>query len=294
MPGLGHVYLGDLQGGILRYLGFFFSSLCFLFLWRVVFFQPHLPLLVMSATLLLYLLYLVDEIWQRTGPDVERYILQSFNHPMVYGALLLLCHLIPGHLVVDLTCNRLMTSVQVQDGAMFPMLFIGDEVLVDRTAYRASPPSVGELIVLPNPDGRGRLVRRVIALPGDVVALEREQVVVNGRPLSRAPLGRLDLAGEDNRGLPKDLHLQGYQETNADRRYTVAYIPKRTHEDVEPLTVSPDHLYVMADNRDAGQDSRGFGVVPLPAVLGRPLHVLWSRDPRSQTLSWPRLGLESQ
>jgi signal peptidase I len=47
----------------------------------------------------------------------------------------------------------------------------------------------------------------------------------------------------------------------------------------------------MADNRNAGEDSRQWGPVPWEDITGRPLVIYWSRDPDTRAVRWGRLGL---
>lgn len=292
MPGLGHVYAGAFAGGLLRYLAGFFGGLLFLLAWRAFLFQPHLPLAVLALTYAVYLLVLLREVWQRTGPDTEDYVLQGFNHPVIYGSLLVLCHAFPTGLLTDRISRDVVGVTEVQDGAMFPMLFIGDDVLLDRTAYRSRPPRGGDLIALRVKDTREVMIRRVIAGPRDTVSFEGRQVSVNAIALEREELGDLSLAGTDNRGEPRGLHLGGWKEKNGRRSYVVTHRPDRERASPGPAIMPEDHYFVMSDNRDGGPDSRDFGPVSHDRLIGRPLYVWWSRKPdRRQQTAWRRIGL---
>ena len=295
MPGLGHVYAGAFAGGLLRYLAGFFGGLLFLLAWRAFLFQPHLPLAVLALTYVVFVSVLVREVWQRTGPQTKDYALQGFNHPVIYGSLLILCHLVPAGLLADRIGNDVVGATEVQDGAMFPMLFIGDEVLLDRTAFRSRPPRRGDLVAMRVKDTREVVIRRVIAGPRDTVSFEGRQVSVNAMALAREELGDLSLAGVDNRGEPRDLHLGGWREKNGDRSYVVTHRPDRERASPGPAVMPDGHFYVLSDNRDSGPDSRDFGPVAHDRLLGRPLYVWWSRRPgRSQETALTRIGLAAR
>ena len=291
MPGLGHVYAGDFAGGLLRYLTLFFGAVAFLVAWRAFLFQPHLPLVVLCATLLVTLGVFLREVWERSGPASRDYVLRGFNHPVVYGSLLVFCHALPVGLMIDRTASALVAAVDVADGAMFPMLFIGDQVLIDRTAYRSFAPERGDLAVVRRPGSSRLLVRRVTAVPGEVVSFEEGRPVVNLEPLPRRARGALSLAGTSNLGRPSDLHLHGYRERNGRTSYDVTYRPDHPGPSIPPRKLDDGDYYVVADNRDAGPDSRDFGPVRRSAIVGRPLYVWWSRDPEVATVAWSRIGL---
>jgi len=294
MPGLGHVYAGSFVGGLLRYLALFASTLLLLLAWRVFRFQPHLPLLVVATGAVVYVITLLQDVWRRTGPGARDYVLRGFNHPVIYGGLLLLCHLGPVGLLAERTLEVVVDTVAVADGGTFPVLFIGDRVLIDRTAFRYRAPRPGDLAVIRDPLTSRPLVRRVVAGPNSTISLEGRVPVIDLRPLPQEALGRLSVAGTDNHGLPAGLHLLGYSEENGSTRYTVSYRPDREHGDTEPLQLPSDGWWVLADNRDEGRDSRTFGPVPRDAFLGRPLWVWWSRDPEAERTAWHRLGLAAR
>jgi nickel-type superoxide dismutase maturation protease len=61
----------------------------------------------------------------------------------------------------------------VADRSMSPTLRPGDRLLVDRRAYRRRAPSVGEVVVLVDPEEPGRwLVKRVAAVDPDAQTVE--------------------------------------------------------------------------------------------------------------------------
>ncbi len=295
MPGLGHVYTGAFAGGLLRYLTGFFGGLLFLLAWRAFLFAPHLPLAVLGLTYLFYLCVLMVQVWRRSGPSTKDYALQGFNHPVIYGTLLFFCHLAPATLLADRITRDVVGTTLVQDGAMFPMLFIGDEVLLDRTAYRSRPPRKGDLVALQVKGTREVVVRRVIAGPRDTLSFEGRNVVVNAMALKRRQLGDLSIAGVDNRGRPRDVFLSGWIEVNDRSAYTVTHRPDRERATPGPSVLAEGYWYVMSDNRESGPDSRDFGPVTLDSLIGRPLYVWWSRRPdRRGDTAWTRIGLAAR
>jgi signal peptidase I len=160
--------------------------------------------------------------------------------------------------------SSLADHYRVPTGSMEPTVRPGDRVLVDKTAYgvrvpftdltiipRASPER-GDVVVLDSPEDGAVLLKRVVALPGDLVEVQGGALYLGGRPVPVEPL-----AG----GLVEDLG--------------------RTHEvrlggaDFGPVAVPPDHYLVLGDNRPGSYDGRAFGFVERGAIFGRVIAVYY-------------------
>ncbi len=191
--------------------------------------------------------------------------------------------------------------------SMAPTLLAGDYVLVNKTAYRGGPwarlmsaipgadalaptaaPRHGDIVVFRNARDEGRVyVKRVVGVPGDTVALKAGLVVLNGRALPQDALGAY--AGQDARG--RDVTMIAHTETVPDpgeggRRHTIFHYQYEGApagvDDMAPVTVPQDALFVLGDNRDDSIDSRRadrMGFVPMEAVIGRAERVVVSTTP---------------
>jgi signal peptidase I len=129
--------------------------------------------------------------------------------------------------------------LRVVSSSMEPTLKAGDSVLVDKLG--AADPRRGELVAFRAPDSDEILVKRVVALAGDRVAIEDGELVVNGR--------RRDEPYADPRAI--DSVFFG------------------------PVEVPDAAVFVLGDNRGDSVDSRDFGAVREDAVLGRVGARLW-------------------
>jgi len=186
----------------------------------------------------------------------------------------------------------------VPTGSMKPTILEGDRIVVNKLAYdlkvpftrlrlsRWDAPKAGEIVVLLSPADGTRLVKRVVGVPGDRIAMVRGRLVVNGSPLAYAPADPDELPGFVNRS-------GGYvvaEEALGDRTHAMMMHPGipalRTFA---PIEIPPDHYFVMGDNRDESSDSRVFGLVPGDAIVGRATAVAASVDPEHHYLPrWRR------
>jgi signal peptidase I len=86
----------------------------------------------------------------------------------------------------------------VPTGSMQPTIKIGDRILVDKAAYdirlplthisllHLADPQRGDIVVLDSHAANERLVKRVIGLPGDEVAMRGNVLYINGHAASYA------------------------------------------------------------------------------------------------------------
>lgn len=130
------------------------------------------------------------------------------------------------------------------------------------------------------------VVKRIIGESGDTLQMIADTVYRNGQRLDE-PYA-LHVAAGMQRDDPirlrqiREVHLPQYIGPDPSR-----YHP--TTHDWGPLVVPPDHYFVMGDNRDESYDSRFWGFLPKPHVVGRPLFIYMSIDTRSFRIRWNRL-----
>jgi signal peptidase I len=186
----------------------------------------------------------------------------------------------------------------VPTGSMKPTIFEGDRIVVNKLAYDLkipfttkrlfawSQPESGDIVVLYSPvDGR-RLVKRVIGVPGDTIAMVEDQLMVNGEKISYAPLA----PGLVNGRTPG---FEGHflaTEKLGDRQHAVMITHgRRSLPSFAPVEVQNETYFVMGDNRDESFDSRYFGTVPRDSIVGRATVVAASVDPEHHYLPrWNR------
>jgi len=177
----------------------------------------------------------------------------------------------------------------VPTGSMEPTIQPGDRIGVNKLAYDLKVPFTlwrfatwdqprsGEIVILFSPQDGTRLVKRIVAEPGDLLEVRKNLLYRNGEPLTYDPLSTEQAA--DLAALVPD----GYRlltENLADHPHPVMlsrtqHSPKASFG---PVRVPEDHYFVMGDNRDHSLDSRFFGFVPRKAIVGRAIGIAFSLD----------------
>ena len=179
--------------------------------------------------------------------------------------------------------------VRVPTGSMNPTILEGDRVLVDKhvfgfrvpwTLVRLTPgrnPARGEIVVFDSPVDGTSLVKRLIAVPGDIVELDEQGLIINGKRAhySAGDSDRLrgllaDTAAQD----PLVLHEAGFGP-----EHDLLVLPHREARTFGPTQVPDDMYFVMGDNRNNSADSRYFGFVPRRNIVGRATRVAISLNP---------------
>ena len=175
----------------------------------------------------------------------------------------------------------------IPSGSMRPTLLEGDVVLVNRVAYelkvpltdiavlRLADPQRGDVVTFTSPKDGVRLIKRLVAVPGDVVAMRGDRLFINGRAAHYAEVTEVQEPLADG-GTTPALHLQ---ESIGGKRRAVQLLPEvPARRDFGPLVVPADSYYMLGDNRDDSADSRYIGFVPRRLLIGRAHHVLVSAN----------------
>ena len=178
----------------------------------------------------------------------------------------------------------------IPSGSMRPNLLEGDVVFVNRLAFnlkvpltnivlqRLGEPERGDIVTFFSPKDGTRLIKRVIALPGDTLEMRDEHLTINGQP---AQYTMLDSVPEtvDHAGQLTAQHISESNAGNdghAHRIQVLAQLPAL--RSFGPVTVPADHYLMLGDNRDNSADSRYFGFVPRELLIGKAERILVSAN----------------
>ena len=187
--------------------------------------------------------------------------------------------------------STLADNYHVPSGSMRPTVEIGDRLLVNKLAYglrvpftrvyvaRFDDPQHGDVVVLRSPEDGIVLLKRIVALPGDEIAVEGGQLILNGE--------QVEIVEADLVQLKKLLHEEITPEI--EQRSQPMYIEmlgEKPHGirltrggggNYGPKEVPEDQFLVMGDNRGESRDGRVFGLVDRKQLLGRGIAV-YRRD----------------
>jgi signal peptidase I len=164
-------------------------------------------------------------------------------------------------------------AFKIPSGSMENTLLIGDHILVNKFIYGVrSPftrelwipvkePERGDVAVFIYPEDRKKdFIKRVIGIQGDTIQIINKNVYVNGK-LFHDPAG---MQHSDQRILPGSV---------------------QPRDNMGPVTVPEDKIFVMGDNRDQSYDSRFWGFVPIKDIKGKAFTIYWSWNSDN---FWPR------
>ena len=137
--------------------------------------------------------------------------------------------------------------VKVEGTSMMPALVDQERIFINKFVYKIGSGKIerGDMVVFwfPN-DVSKSYIKRVIAIPGDLVAVDDGTVIVNGQRQA------------------EDYVLEEYRDRVS---YTAARVPDGQY-------------FVLGDHRSSSNDSRSWGFVPRGYIYGKAVFVYWPMD----------------
>jgi len=213
--------------------------------------------------------------------------------------------LFPVLLLVFVFRGFIFEPFRVPSNSMMPTLLTGDFILVNKFDYglrlpiintkifEYSEPERGDVIVFRYPNyGRQAgysgtdFIKRVIALPGDVVSYNKDRLTVNGEVVDQSKIGSY-------RGVDSGKGMTGYRHVREliDRaNHDILLHPMGYSPDLNKTTVPEGHYFVMGDNRAHSSDSRVWGYVPEEYILGKAIGIWLHWDWNHNTMQFSRIG----
>jgi signal peptidase I len=115
--------------------------------------------------------------------------------------------------------------IYVASPSMEPTLRTGTMLVLDKLTFRVRPPRRGDIVSFRSPVQDIDMIKRVVALPGETVELREKAVFINGKRLEE----------------PYAIHTRSGERLEGDN--------------IGPLIVPDNGLFVLGDNRDESNDS---------------------------------------
>lgn len=180
--------------------------------------------------------------------------------------------IVVGLLVVSVFRGVVAQAYQIPSGSMEKTLLVGDFLFINKMIYgpEVAPgfhghnlfdvrfpairkPRAGDIIVFRYPlDTAIDYIKRCVAVEGQTVEIRDKVLYVDGKP----------------RVEPYAMH--------SDPR--ILRREDGPRDNFGPITVPPDHFFMMGDNRDNSFDSRFWGPMPLKLVKGKAMFLYLSWD----------------
>ena len=166
----------------------------------------------------------------------------------------------------------------VPTGSMKPTIVEGDRIWVNKMAYdlripfthislyKIADPERGDIVVFDSESLDKRLVKRVIGLPGEVIEMRNNVLIVNGVVLGYQSTILSEVKGEwieDLLGIKHRVRIDGTPGNLSSFR---------------PVLIPEKQYLVLGDNRNNSADSRVIGLIPRDEIVGRSRNVVLSLD----------------
>lgn len=220
--------------------------------------------------------------------------------------------------------------------SMLPHLWKGDYLIASKWPYGysraslpfspplpdgrvfSSLPERGDVVIFTHPVEGVEYIKRIIALPGDTIAVVKGRIVLNGEVLAQEPTTDFAIPisantvcktakWRDGPTLGEQDCLYSQARETLPNGETIAVLDQGEYpsDSFEQVTVPEDHVFVMGDNRDSSLDSRtmredgGVGFVPMQNLVGRAEFIVWSTDGSAEWIKpwtwfsaarWDRIG----
>jgi signal peptidase I len=204
--------------------------------------------------------------------------------------------------------------------SMMPNLLVGDRLVVSKYPYgwnwssasfhllprgtwrlMGRKPEYGDIVIVVPKNRKEDLIKRVVALPGDSIAVVNGQIILNGKPVPQAIEPPIELPVDANQpcdemtfpGLklrkPSGAEycaLPAMRETLPNgASYVIIDHVDQIFDHMPEIRVPAGHVFLMGDNRDHSADSRApiednglGGPVPLSNIGGRAEFITFSLD----------------
>jgi signal peptidase I len=125
--------------------------------------------------------------------------------------------------------------VKVEGNTMSPSLNNGDLIIISKNIDKIER---GDIVVFRFPKDQSKsMIKRIIALPGEIIDYKESKIVINGKELE-----------------------EPYVDKNS---------WQMSFKSTEPVKVPDDSYFVMGDNRDASNDSRFYGPINKSLIYGK-------------------------
>jgi signal peptidase I len=161
--------------------------------------------------------------------------------------------------VIFFALRTTVESFDIDGPCMQPNFYTGQRVLVNKVVYRFREPQRGDVIIFQSPNSQqGDLIKRIIGLPGESVEIADGRVYIH----------------KDGQVFPLD----------------EPYVPEPARNDYKGSIIPENTYFVLGDNRNYSDDSRGGWVVPRQNIVGEAWLITWPPSAWGLAANYPFEG----
>lgn len=288
LPGYGQLYNGELNKGMMLFMLFTVCSVPLLaFAALYVPAEMMLIIVLLSVVLTLSLwLYGIKDAYQcaQQKSSMQR---KAWQIPSVYIASFITAMFFILPSVNNTIQQYYVEPFYITSGSMSPSILEGDLLFADK---RYNCPQCtqevkrGDIAIFIHPNHRTRYyIKRVIALPKDKVKIVGHQVFINGQMLTETASIEPEIGSDD---VSRHIITEKLENTIYQVYWTLTDDDDST---VSEFVVPQGKVFMLGDHRNASEDSRDFGAVPLRNVIAKARQVWFSWD-KKEGVRWQRLG----
>ena len=272
LPGFGQLYNGQINKALWLFLIFTLLTVPL-----IVVIALYLPSSLMLPTLFLSLLavvgvwlYSMYDAWT-TAKQEKNYVLKAWQYKSIYVLIFILCNLIALPTLINYVRTYKVESLYIPSNSMKPTLEQGDILFADKryNCNGCKPVARGDIAIFTYPNDRTKYyIKRVIGLPNDKIELNGQNIILNGKSLTQT-----SITDTTSTLITEKIDNTTWQVlwTNME-----SFTPST-------FTVPAGQVFVLGDNRNVSTDSRNFGTVPMPDIVGKARQIWYSKN-------WVRLG----
>jgi signal peptidase I len=256
-------------------------------------------LVLVVLTSLTGFVWLVDSLLFRQR-RMDRSVQKSIELPREPVIVEYSRSLFPVLLIVLLFRSFLFEPFKIPSGSMIPTLLVGDFIVVNKFSYgirlpvlnkkviSMGAPERGDVVVFRYPVDPGvNFIKRAVGLPGDTITYRDKQLFINGERVDEVAAGRFE--SNDVKCSTPAVDAVLFDEKLGEADHEILLHERSGSRDGQ-WKVPEGHYFMMGDNRDRSNDSRGWGYVPEENLLGRAIGIWLNFDFEKGCADLSRVG----